>query len=368
MPKDRYLNDLKDKEFYPDPEQQHIVERLEELHTTLMQRIEDDADQSISSRITGIFSLNKSGSPACKGLYIWGSVGRGKTYLMDIFYDCLPVEKKLRLHFHRFMQGVHQQLNKVRDEENPLDIVAGHFRKHAVVLCLDELYVSDIGDAMILAGLLDALFKQGVTLITTSNCDPDSLYKDGLQRQRFLPAIELLKENTQVAELGGNTDHRLQFLEHADIYHCPLDEHADAVMHNNFLHVSPEAGTVEEILSIEGRSIKTIRCSDGVVWFDFYELCDGPRSASDYIEIARCYNTVLISNIPELTNKDDIARRFVTAIDEFYDRCVNIVVSAETAVHELYKGEKLAFEFKRTVSRLNEMRSHDYLARPHKSL
>ena len=368
MPKDRYQRDLQNKDFYPDPEQLHIVEQLEALHSELVEKMQADAELSISSRITGIFSLKKAAAPTCRGLYIWGSVGRGKTYLMDIFYDCLPAERKLRLHFHRFMQGVHQQLNKVRDEENPLDIVAAHFKKYASVLCLDELYVSDIGDAMILAGLLDALFKHGVTLVTTSNCAPDSLYKDGLQRQRFLPAIELLKENTRVIELGGDTDHRLQFLEHADIYHCPLDENADAVMHNNFLHVSPETGTVAETLTIEGREIKTIRCSDGVVWFEFNELCDGPRSASDYIEIARCYNTVLISNVPDLSDKDDVARRFVTAIDEFYDRCVNIIISAEAAVHELYKGEKLSFEFQRTISRLNEMRSHDYLARPHKSL
>ena len=368
MPKNRYLKDLQDEDFYSDPEQLHIVDRLEALHAAVLERMQEDTDSTISSRITGIFSLKKNTSPACKGLYIWGSVGRGKTYLMDIFYDCLPPERKLRLHFHRFMHGVHQQLNKVRDQENPLELVAAHFRKYAMVLCLDELFVSDIGDAMVLAGLFDALFKQGVTLVATSNCDPDSLYKDGLQRQRFLPAIELLKENTEVVELCGDTDHRLQFLEHADIYHCPLDENANAVMHNNFMHVSPEAGNVGEILSIEGREIKTIRCSDGVAWFEFTELCDGPRSASDYIEIARCYNTVLISNIPNLSDKDDIARRFITAIDEFYDRCVNIVISAESAVHELYKGEKLSFEFQRTISRLNEMRSHDYLARPHKSL
>ena len=238
------------------------------------------------------------------------------------------------------MQGVHHQLNKVRDEENPLEHVAGHFRNYASVICLDELYVSDIGDAMILAGLLDALFNRGITLVTTSNCHPDELYKDGLQRQRFLPAIDLLKENTNVIELRGRTDHRLQFLEHADIYHFPLDENADVVMRDNFLHVSPESGTVDEILSIEDREIKTIRCADGVVWFDFNELCDGPRSATDYIEIARCYNTVLISNVPDMSNKDDVARRFITAIDEFYDRSVKIIISAETAVQKLYKGKK----------------------------
>lgn len=364
MLKSRYQKDLQEDDFYPDEDQLYIVDQLEQLCHQLI--LQSETDQTLSSRITGIFGKKKK--PPCKGLYIWGSVGRGKTYLMDIFYECLPIKNKLRLHFHRFMQGVHHQLNKVRDEENPLEHVAGHFRKYASVICLDELYVSDIGDAMILAGLLDELFNRGITLVTTSNCQPDELYKDGLQRQRFLPAIDLIKENTNVVELGGHTDHRLQFLEHADIYHCPLDENADAVMHNNFLHVSPEPGILEEILTIEDREIKTIRCADGVVWFEFNELCDGPRSATDYIEIARCYNTVLISNVPDMSNKDDVARRFITAIDEFYDRSVKIIISAETIVQNLYTGKKLSFEFKRTISRLNEMRSHDYLAKPHKSL
>ena len=221
MPKNFYLKDLESKGFNPDQDQLLIVDRLEKLKIELEKQSESDA--SLSSRITGIFNLGGS-TPPCKGIYIWGSVGRGKTYLMDIFFDCLQIELKMRLHFHRFMQEVHNVLKKVRNEENPLDLVAIHFRKRTTVLCLDELFVSDIGDAMILAGLLDALFKQGITLVTTSNCHPDSLYKDGLQRQRFLPAIELLKENTDVVELKGNTDHRLQFLEHADIYHCPLHD------------------------------------------------------------------------------------------------------------------------------------------------
>ena len=268
MPKSRYLKDLENEDFFPDQHQLPIVDQLEDLRHELVKKAETLTDQSISSRITGIFTQKKN-SNSVEGLYIWGSVGRGKTYLMDVFYDTLPLEYKLRLHFHRFMQGVHQQLNKVRDEENPLDLVAEHFAKHAMVICLDELYVSDIGDAMILAGLLEALFNRGITLVTTSNCKPDDLYKNGLQRQRFLPAIDLLKENTKVLELGGKTDHRLQFLEHADIYHCPLDDKANEVMYDNFLHISPETGTVDELLSIEDRKIKTIRCADGVVWFDF---------------------------------------------------------------------------------------------------
>ncbi len=287
---------------------------------------------------------------------------------MDIFYDCLPTDGKLRLHFHRFMQEIHHQLRNIKNEEDPLQLVAESFKRRTNIICLDELFVSDIGDAMILAGLLDALFSRGITLVTTSNCHPNDLYKGGLQRQKFIPAIDLIKQQTKVIELGGNIDHRLEFLEHADIYHHPLDENADSVMTNNFMHVSPEPGTENECLCIEGRNIQTIRCADGTVWLSFNDLCGGPRSAADYIEIARCFNTVLISDIPVLTNNNDLSRRFITAIDEFYDRSVKVIISAETTVHELYKGQKLSFEFQRTISRLLEMRSHDYLARPHKSL
>jgi cell division protein ZapE len=246
--------------------------------------------------------------------------------------------------------------------------VAENFKSRTDIICLDELFVSDIGDAMILAGLLDAFFSCGITLVTTSNCHPDDLYQGGLQRQKFIPAIELIKQKTKVVELSGNTDHRLEFLEHADIYHHPLDDNAHEVMMNNFMHVSPEPGIENELLSIEGRNIQTIRCADGTVWLCFNDLCGGPRSAADYIEIGRYFNTVLISNIPVLTNNDDLARRFIIAIDEFYDRSVKVIISAEASAHDLYKGKRLSFEFQRTVSRLLEMRSYDYLARPHKSL
>ncbi len=367
MPKQKYQAALDANELNYDEMQMKVVEHLEVLHSSFINQ-DTNRENSIGNKLTGIFRLSKKQNTATKGLYIWGSVGRGKTYLMDIFYDCLPQERKLRLHFHRFMQEVHHLLAKIKDEENPLEIVADSFEARASVICLDELFVSDIGDAMILAGLLEALFSRGITLVTTSNCKPDNLYKDGLQRQKFIPAIELIKSHTQVVELGGNTDHRLEYLEHADIYHHPLDENANRIMLNNFMHVSPEPGTENECLNIEGRTIQTIRCADGTVWLAFDHLCGGPRSTADYIEIGRCFNTVLISNIPVLTNNDDLARRFITAIDEFYDRSVKVIISAEASAHDLYKGKRLSFEFQRTVSRLLEMRSHDYLARPHKSL
>ena len=367
MPKKKYQQALDANEINYDEMQMNVVNQLHELHAKF-DHSPSPENESLVSKLTGIFKLANTEATSVRGLYIWGSVGRGKTFLMDIFSDCLDDQNKLRLHFHRFMQEVHHQLRNIENEESPLNIVADSFKQRTNIICLDELFVSDIGDAMILASLFDALFSRGITLVTTSNCHPDDLYKGGLQRQKFLPAIELLKQHTKIVELGGNTDHRLEFLEHADIYHYPLDESADKVMLDNFIHISPDAGTENEKLTIEGRSIHTIRCSDGTVWITFSELCDGPRSAADYIEIGRCFNTVLISNIPILTNNDDLARRFITAIDEFYDRCVKVVISAEASVHELYKGEKLAFEFQRTISRLLEMRSHDYLARAHKSL
>ncbi|MDW3094911.1 MAG: cell division protein ZapE [Gammaproteobacteria bacterium] len=367
MPKKRYQAALDANELSYDKMQMRVVDRLEALHSQVTQQ-NTIREESIVNKLTGIFHRTGKQNHNKQGLYIWGSVGRGKTYLMDIFYDCLPLDKKLRLHFHRFMQEIHHQLRDINNEEEPLKIVAESFKNRTDIICLDELFVSDIGDAMILAGLLDAFFSQGIVLVTTSNCHPKNLYKNGLQRQKFLPAIELIKQNTSIIELGGKTDHRLEYLEHADIYHHPLDENAYEIMLNNFMHVSPEPGIENECLYIEGREIQSIRCADGAVWLYFADLCDGPRSAADYIEIGRCFNTVLISETPVLTNNDDLARRFITAIDEFYDRNVKVIISAETSVHELYKGKRLSFEFQRTISRLLEMRSHDYLARPHKSL
>ncbi len=367
MPKIRYQQALESGQINTDNRQMQVVNQLDDLYQQLSSKTVSNR-AGFSRLLPAIFRRTDSTPQQIKGIYIWGTVGRGKTFLMDIFYECLNKEQKMRLHFHRFMQEIHHQLDTIKNEQAPLNIVADSFSKRARVICLDELFVSDIGDAMILAGLLEAFFSRGIILVTTSNCHPDSLYHGGLQRQKFLPAIELIKQHTHIVELAGNTDHRLEFLEHADIFHHPLDETANEVMLNNFMHVSPEAGKENERLSIEGRQIQTIRCADGVVWFSFHALCDGPRSAADYIEIGRCFNTVLISDIPVLTHKNDMTRRFITAIDEFYDRNVKVIISADASVHELYKGQKLAFEFQRTISRLLEMRSHDYLARPHKSL
>jgi cell division protein ZapE len=302
---------------------------------------------------------------SCRGLYLWGSVGRGKTWLMDLFFDSLPFEDKRRVHFHRFMEQVHNGLKSFADRRDPLRKVGRQWAEDCRVLCLDEFFVSDIADAMLLSGLLDALFSRGVTLVTTSNVHPDALYRDGLQRAKFLPAIERIKAHTQVLELGGDVDFRLRILEQSDIYHHPLDDEATHAMSSAFERMA--AGCeLEPTLRIHGRDFSAVRRGDGIVWFDFAELCLEPRSGMDYIEIARRFNTVIIGGIRRMTDAQaDAGRRFVTMIDEFYDRNVKVLISAEAPPAGLYTGKRLAFEFQRTASRLTEMQSHEYLARPH---
>jgi cell division protein ZapE len=233
------------------------------------------------------------------------------------------------------------------------------------VLCLDEFFVTDIADAMLLSGLLDSLFAHGLTLVTTSNSPPDDLYRDGLQRGKFLPAIDLIKQRTRVLQLAGDTDFRLRILEQSEIFHYPLDASADRVMIAAFDRMTA-ACELRHDLDINGRMFHAHRRGDGVIWFEFEELCEKPRGAIDYIEIARAFNTVVVSNMPQLAEDDaNAARRFITMVDEFYDRNVKLLMSAEVPITELYVGTRLAFEFERTTSRLTEMQSHDYLARPH---
>ncbi|MFT7221985.1 MAG: cell division protein ZapE [Candidatus Azotimanducaceae bacterium] len=302
-----------------------------------------------------------------QGLYFWGGVGRGKTFLMDLFYESLPFEKKKRLHFHRFMREVHQQLHDLQGTPNPLKMVAANFARQARVICFDEFFVSDITDAMLLAGLLDALFDHGVTLIATSNVKPDNLYENGLQRVKFLPAIALLNKHTSVHNLDGGVDYRLRALESAEIYHYPLDDFAEKGLEKAFFSISPDEGRGNVTLPIEGRDIPTRRCGDGVVWFDFSMLCEGPRSQNDYIELARLFQTVLLGKVPQFDEKrEDQARRFISLVDEFYDRNVKLIISAETSILDLYQGLRVRFEFARTESRLQEMQSKEYLSRQHK--
>jgi cell division protein ZapE len=366
-PQQRYQQDLTHAGFSKDSAQQAAVDKLDELYYRLLKS--NQHQQRMSTKLTQLFNFSSRKTPEL-GLYLWGGVGRGKTYLMDIFYESLPFEKKMRIHFHRFMRRVHRELATLDSQKNPLDIVAKRLADEASIICFDEFFVSDITDAMILAGLLEALFKNGVAFVATSNIVPNDLYRDGLQRVRFLPAINLLNKHTQVVNVDGGVDYRLRVLEQARLYHWPLDKSADTSLTASFRSLSPDIHKTlkDTAISVEGRAIRARFLCEDVVWFDFMALCDGPRSQNDYIVIAIEFHQVLISDIPALTShQEDQARRFINLIDEFYDRSVKLIISAEKSIHELYSGHRLTFEFERTQSRLLEMQSHEYLSRPHKA-
>jgi len=360
-PWERYQADLQRPEFAHDPAQEMAMRHLQDLYDALL----NQPQPSTLGRLLG--RVRKQPKEPVKGLYFWGGVGRGKTYLVDTFYDCLPFPEKKRLHFHRFMQLVHNQLKSFKDQQDPLKLVARRLAEDTRVICFDEFFVSDIADAMILGGLLSALFAEGVSLVATSNIEPDGLYQGGLQRARFLPAIDLIKRHTTVLNVDGGTDYRLRYLEHAEIYHVPADGASEEMLADEFSHMAGEPGVADTHLEIEGRDIAVRRVAKGVVWFDFDAICDGPRGQADYIEISRLFHTVLISAVPVFpAEHDDRARRFMALVDELYDHDVKLICTAAAAPEQLYRGERLAFAFQRTVSRLTEMQSREYLARPHR--
>jgi cell division protein ZapE len=364
-PQQKYQQYLAGANFQADPAQAAAVAKLDDLYRRLCAV---PTKRSLLARIAKRVS-RRTNTPVT-GLYLWGGVGRGKTFLMDVLFDCLPFDAKVRMHFHRFMRRVHHDLKELAGTPNPLEQVGARLAAEARVLCFDEFFVSDIGDAMILSELLDALFRRGVCLVATSNIAPGALYEDGLQRQRFLAAIALLEKHTESFNLDGETDFRLRLLEKAEIYHVPLDEAAESVLAANFSALAPDPDSVEQglTLDIEGRPIACRRCGDDVAWFDFEALCDGPRSANDYIELARVFHAVLISGVPVFTvRREDQARRFISLIDEFYDRNVKLIVSAQAPIESLYQGKLLEFEFRRTRSRLLEMQSYEYLGRTHRA-
>lgn len=303
------------------------------------------------------------------GLYLWGGVGRGKTYLMDIFYRTIPFKEKNRIHFHRFMYQIHQDLIELKGTVDPLQEIARRFSNRYWVLCFDEFYVKDIADAMLLGSLLQALFQNGVTVVMTSNIPPQDLYHNGLQRDRFLPAIDAIMKHCAIWHLESDVDYRLRYLAQAELFHYPLDIKAEQNLATYFSGLVRRNEKFEsQALLIANREIEVRQCADGIVWFDFDVICQSPRGTVDYIEIARSFHTVLISGIRAMTPAiEDVARRFIALVDEFYERNVTLIVSAETALEALYKGDQLKFEFQRTVSRLVEMQSQDYIARPHLS-
>ncbi|MET1079178.1 MAG: cell division protein ZapE [Pseudomonas sp.] len=361
-PLERYQADLKRPDFFPDAAQETAVRHLQRLYDELV------AAHKHKPGLFGALFGKKTLEPV-KGLYFWGGVGRGKTYLVDTFFDALPFQEKMRTHFHRFMKRVHEELKTLSGEKNPLPLIAKRFAAEARVICFDEFFVSDITDAMILATLLEELFKNGVSLVATSNIVPDGLYKDGLQRARFLPAIALLKQHTCIVNVDSGVDYRLRALEQAELFHWPLGAEAQASLARSFQSLLPEHCQVQdnEDLMIENRAIRALKVGDDVAWFEFRELCDGPRSQNDYIELAKIFHAVVISNIEQMgVQEDDLARRFINLVDEFYDRNVKLILSAEVELKDLYTGGRLTFEFQRTLSRLLEMQSHEFLSRAHK--
>lgn len=344
-----------------DPAQIELIDRLE----ILQRRLEVQKPQR-NGLLRFLSRRSQTDQRGINGLYIWGGVGRGKTFLMDLFFDSLSVKRKKRIHFHRMMHGVHERLHALGDVEDPLDRVAEDIATETRVLCFDEFFVSDIADAMILGRLLDGLFRRGVTLVTTSNSKPDDLYKNGLQRDRFMPAISQLHMHTDVVQLDSGTDYRLRLLQQAGTYLAPNDRIALQKLRFYFDESATSEIRKNHGLAINGRRISSRRCAKGIAWFNFADLCDGPRSQSDYIEIARWYPSVIVSDVPQLDSmREDQTRRFIALVDEFYDRRVKLIISAAVAAEHLYTGKRLMPEFERTVSRLIEMQSVEYLALPH---
>lgn len=357
-PIEQYQNDLKRSDFQYDESQENAVKHLQRLYDDL---IAAPAKPALWKRL-----FSKQDPNSIQGLYFWGGVGRGKTYLVDTFYHSLPFDKKLRIHFHRFMHKVHDEMKELQGQSDPLKIVAKKLASEARVICFDEFFVSDITDAMILGTLLDELFKHSVIFVTTSNIVPDDLYKNGLQRARFLPAIDLLNKHCDVVNVDSGVDYRLRTLEQAEIYHFPSEASAEENLATYFKQLAPEEGTENQPIEIEHRMIKTKMVADGVVWFEFAEVCKTARSQLDFIEISRIYHSVLLSNVEQMGREnDDAARRFISMVDEFYERKVKLIISAEVPLEQLYSDGSLNFEFKRCVSRLQEMQSHEYLAEPH---
>ncbi|UCX06042.1 cell division protein ZapE [Shewanella glacialimarina] len=362
-PWQHYQQDLTREDFSHDSAQEQAVRSLQRVFDEIIA-----TNQPISGLSKILTAFGKKPTTSVKGLYLWGGVGRGKTYLMDTFYDALPGDKKLRAHFHRFMHQLHHDLGELKGVQDPLLTIAKKMANQYQVICFDEFFVSDITDAMLLGTLFQALFKEGVALVATSNIIPDDLYKNGLQRVRFLPAIALINKHCEILNVDSGIDYRLRTLEQAEIYHYPLDESADLNLHTYFKQLAPESEVLTDAINIDGRLISIRQQSQGVLLANFRDICDGPRSQRDYMEIARIYHTVLLSGLEQMGDQltgDDIARRFLAMVDEFYERNVKLIISAQVPLEDIYTKGMLNFEFRRCRSRLIEMQSHDYLASEH---
>jgi len=348
-----YAAELATKGFHSDPAQLRAVQALE--------RCAKDWGAYKQRRSNALKKwLNRP--PIPRGVYMYGGVGRGKSFLMECFFNAVPIKRKTRLHFHEFMREVHRELTALQGTQDPLDVLGARIAKRYKLICFDEFHVADITDAMILHRLLVALFDNGVGFVTTSNFAPDDLYPGGLHRDRILPAIELLNAQMDVLNVDNGTDYRRRTLENARLYHCPLSDEAEAAMQQTFSQLA-ESKDEDPTLHIEARELRCLRRAGGVVWFDFRDLCMGPRSQNDYLEIASQFHTVLLSGVPHMpVSMASPARRFTWLVDVLYDRRVKLIISAAVPPEQLYIEGPLAHEFPRTISRLNEMQSKEFLA------
>lgn len=350
-PIEYYNEQIQKKGIYEDAEQLTVLKTFEKLYHALL--AEHKKRQSFFSHFSKAATI--------RGIYLWGGVGVGKTFLMDCFFQSLPFKEKLRLHFHHFMQRLHDELKKHQGQMDPLQHIATEISKETMVLCFDEFFVSDITDAMLLARLFKVLFAEGVTLVATSNTAPDDLYKYGLQRSQFLPAIELIKKYTQVIHIPSAMDYRLRHLKEAGVFYTPLNTETRQKIANTFEILTKGKEISEAPITIHGRQIKIIKRSDDTIWFDFTEICSIPRSQHDYLAIAETYHTVFISNVPVIPeNQIDVIRLFVNLVDVLYDARIKLIITAAESVPELYSRGNMLLDYARTHSRLLEMQSANY--------
>jgi len=360
-PSAQYAAGVAQGDWKADAAQQGALAELDRIHDALL------AQQSAAARPIGRL-LSRLRPPAqVQGLYLWGGVGRGKTFLTELLFEHLPFASKRRLHFHRFMADVHARLRALKEVRDPLRTIARDLSEEARLLVLDECIVTDIGDAMLLGHLLEGLFEHGAVLVATSNIAPKDLYKDGLQRSQFLPAIAAIERHCAIVQLDGAQDYRLLHLRQAATWCVAADATCEQRLRGSFEKLAMGLPRLPATLDVNGRPIRAREHADGIAWFDFAELCEGPRAVADYIEIARDYHTVLVSGVPVFDRyREDAAKRFVLMVDEFYDRHVNLLASAAAAPMALYQGHRHAVEFARTESRLIDMQSDEYLSLEHR--
>jgi len=368
-PTSRYLQALNEGSHQPDDVQHEAVSRLDTIYQELIHLPATAAPASggLRAKFGKLLGKRESTTNApVRGLYMWGGVGRGKTWLMDMFYQSLPGERKQRLHFHRFMLRVHEELTALQGHSDPLEIVADRFKSETDVLCFDEFFVSDITDAMLLGGLMKALFARGITLVATSNIPPDDLYRNGLQRARFLPAIDAIKEHCDIMNVDAGIDYRLRTLTQAHLWLSPLNDDTRQQMDKLWLALAGVKREQMPVLEINHRPLPTLGTENQTLAVSFATLCVDARSQHDYIALSRLFHTVMLFDVPVMTAlMESEARRFIALVDEFYERHVKLVVSAQVPLYDIYKGERLKFEFQRCLSRLQEMQSEEYLKREH---